>query len=370
MKNSSYNPMPFDRERYAAKFATPITPDPSLMKPVDTSEWSPLLTTPVLTPVVRPSLEDISLAASTLSPMLPEVERKKTGMLRPSAKVFIPTNTPVLKNNPQLRRAGVHSIYATPNQNIRDNNDRHSLRRSILSSPAQSATSSPILAPIEVPKALTPLAAPSAKAGLPARPNACAVSPNLPRWATSPSRVIMTSFDKRSGLQMGLQRPSIIRRASPPDMLDVGNEKSRDISGDYDTPFDEDLHSFETGTISAVTRSIKSDSMTPWARHNRAEEREIEDDPLGEKISTLSLQCESTKENIQSGVLSPEKMPSRGVLITAVPDIKPAFSTDNGETWKRKSHNPSLRQPRRPGMTPSIPGGLLGAVPMHTIGAK
>jgi hypothetical protein len=196
MKASSYNPIRFDREKYAAKYATPFTPDPSLMKPADMSRWTPSMTSPLVTPYGSNQMDVASVVNSDLSSIYEAGEAvKDKEILRPSAKVFIPTGTPILKSNPQPQRrlgTSIHASKTMPSEDMQSPADRLSLRRSMINSPAHSMVNSSMFAPFEVPKAVTPLAAPSANAGLPPRPIACAVAPNLPRWAHSPGPITIT----------------------------------------------------------------------------------------------------------------------------------------------------------------------------------
>lgn len=377
MKPSSYNPIQFDREKYAAKYATLFTPDHSLMKPVD-SQWTPSTMLPLVTPFGNNQLDTVSVANSKLSFMCPSgKEAKDKEMLRPSAKVFIPTGTPILNSNPQPQRGLCTSMHAGKAQHrdvIESFSDGQSLRRSMINSPAQSMADSAMFAPFEVPKALTPLAAPSASAGLPPRPIACAMAPNLPRWAHSPGHAMLASLDskyKSKTHSMDSARPSMIRRASPPGSMHDGVSMSQKPQPVSSRISDDDSDHFESGMMSAVTRSTHSGSMTPWARRRTAIEVNVKghESDMVEEMAAISIYCNASFASDQMPMSSSEKTPSSSVPVNAIREVKPVAPFD-GNSWRRQMHSSWANQPRKPSLTPSVPGGLLGAVPMHSVSAK
>jgi hypothetical protein len=304
---------------------------------------------------------------------------KDKEILRPSAKVFIPTGTPILKSNPQPQRrlgTSIHASKTMPSEDMQSPADRLSLRRSMINSPAHSMVNSSMFAPFEVPKALTPLAAPSANAGLPPRPIACAVAPNLPRWAHSPGHAMMASLESNYHHQapsMQQARSSMIRRASPPGSLPHDHSIRELEAMATGMPQDDDSDHLEAGMISAVTRSSNCGSMTPWAKQRNTAEVNIKGDmsEMMGKLADVSIRCDTSYMAEQVLSSSSTKTPSSSIPVRSVPEVKPRVSFD-GDSWRNRVHQRSswANQPRKPSLTPSIPGGLLGAVPMHSVSAK
>lgn len=370
-KTQNYNAPHFNREEYASRYSTPFTPDPSLMKPVNMGEWTPSLTTPLVTPFGRYQSDPVT-AVDSRDPSVTDLnqEQRDKEMLRPSAKVFIPTDTPLLKGNPQPQRGMLRASMHAPSSLPRDRQERQRTPvqtglsvDSLARAHAVSGTS----APFEVPKAMTPLAAPSA--ALPARPTACAVAPNLPRWAQPPAHAMMSSFEPQSkpAESFSIVEPSIIRRASSPNTDRDGQSKPNGITITTRNRSDSnatDVTTSELGLMSAVDKIPNSGSMTPWARRRNAVEIEFKGHPEDAEIMSGKASFNSVKYSVMQVATPSAKTPSSAVQVSSMNNVK-ATNSFNGNSWRSQ-----VKEPRKPSLTPSIPGGLLGAVPMHSVNIK
>lgn len=366
----SYTPIQFDSKRYAARFAAPITPDPSLMKPVDI-QWTLSMTSQLVTPTGQAQMEVISLATSEASSMRQAgLAEQKQEMLRPSAKVFIPSGIPILKSNPQPRRGLRSSIHAEAvMEEEKDSSDAYSLQKSMVNSPAHSMTTSATYAASEVPKALTPLAAPSASAGLPPRPVACAVKPNLPRWAHSPKHTKAASSYSDYGHSVGLSQPILIRRASPSAISQGGLPREQEEQFDSSATSKDDFDECQSSAMSSGTRSNGSGSMTPWAQHGKAGECKIGSHSFNRKMPAIPITSDLSHKMERINLHAISGRPTSSSPNHVIRDVSPV-TPFTGNSWRRQPHKSVPGRPTRPRLTPSIPGGLLGAVPMHSVNAN
>ena len=366
----SYTPMHFDSERYAARFATPITPDPSLMKPVDMSQWTPSMSSPLITPTGEPQMEIISLATSEASWIRHSgIAEQNKEILRPSAKVFIPVGTPILKSNPQPRRAFKSGCHAeTVMHEELERSGAPSFRRSVVNPPGETIVVSTTYVPLEVPKALTPLATPSSSAGLPPRPVACAVKPNLPRWAHSPKHTKPASSYSDNGHSLEFNQQSLIRRASPSVISRGAPPKEQKEQPDVRTASEDDFDRFDSGEMSSGMRSMKSRSMTPWAQHGKAGECKIGSHSLNEKTPAIPITSDLSHKMERLNLHAIGKTLNLR-QIHVVDDVSPVMPFD-ANSWRRQPHKSVLNRTTKPSWTLSIPGGLLGAVPMRSFHAN
>ncbi|KAJ9123445.1 hypothetical protein QFC24_003659 [Naganishia onofrii] len=400
-KTSSHSAVQFNRDNYAAEYATPFTPDHSLMKPVDLSAWTPSVTTPLITPYNQRKNDQATKVEGSIksSECGSDQDRQEkhdrfNPALKPSAKVFIPSTTPLLVSNPQPKRTiDTRSLPARhPGMQTTREVERTKITRKDLSvnSPSHSLGIAAHYAPFEVPKALTPLALPSAT--LPARPIACAVAPNLPRWAHSPGHAMLASLDSRHkpGVD-GAMKVSMIRRAS------VSVAGSQELPGISRTRHSVGIKQVvlaaqdtdDSGEDDeALMSCVRSTSMTPWAIQRArqlstsllGDDADLEDNtaiafentsesdwPITARISAHQMKSPDSVVSKPTSV----KPPSSAVRVAAGVPMKGATSFD-GYSWRsqvQSSWAPS-REPRKPNSTPSIPGGLLGAVPMHSVQIK
>ncbi|KAJ9103624.1 hypothetical protein QFC19_004199 [Naganishia cerealis] len=401
-KPNSYSTIQFNREDYAAKYSTPFTPDPSLMKPADLTVWTPTLATPLITPNHNGNGQQIRNRAdpdyASMNCNWSQKQEKKetsTPNLRPSAQVFIPSCAPLLMSNPQPKRRSTASSLQPNHVNMKKGNadvDKAAMRE-YTSVQAHANSLASHFVPFGAPKALTPLARPSA--ALPARPAACAVEPNLPRWAHSPGHGILASLDSRHKTFADLNsKDSLIRPVSPSKIKETDYSETHRSHGvktkyvnitarDMDESADEDGDS-----MSCVSKRSQSASMTPWAKQKTHElsaslmttEKLVKDlratniecgfgvqSPITTKISLGEVQSPLSHPSISmSG-----RMPSSAVKVGNMGGVKAAASFD-GNTWRRQIQSSwaSPREPRKPNLTPSVPGGRLGAVPMHSVNIK
>lgn len=365
--------IPFDHEKCATMYTTPFTPNPSLMKPVDMSEWTPSITTPLDTPFIEmrdssaTGLDSKAMSATECKGLAPEKEG-----LRPTAKIFIPTDTPILHINPQPQRDSLcssrHTIkYQTPP--AEKPFDAHSS----LGLPIKSLPSVGTMGRFEVPKAITPLAAPSSC--LPPRPTACAVTPNLPRWAHSPTHAMISSVETRFqpvDADDKSREPSLIRRARAATISQKEGSEDLRLPGSLHFCKLADDTGEKLGGIptSHVSSSHISGSRTPWALKKTDIELRIKgnDDgvsSLGSPVTTAKTATHMSSDSTPISATSASEI----VQVSSVRHVKEVTAFD-GNSWRRQVQGSFSQPPRRPSMTPSIPGGLLGAVPMHSVSIK
>lgn len=373
----SYSAIQFNHEKYAAMYSTPFTPDPSLMKPANMSEWTPSTTTPLDTPFGGHQIDSaVSIDSGWFSMTDTKQETKGKEILRPTAKVFIPTDTPLLKSNPQPQRntllSSIHAPHSQP-PTFHKHQKTKSTERSSLIIPAQSLPLGGALVHFETPKAMTPLAAPSA--GLPARPTLCAVAPNLPRWAHSPAHAMMSSIETRyiaMGDHASCREPSLLRRArastvsheerSSPRGTLQGTHSRNGSNGTIDQS--------DEAQMAMPSAAYNSGSRTPWALQKTAAELEIKGDavPAAWQKSPSTGLANGT-DQVASPTPISSAISSRGIQVNSISNVKAKGSFD-GNSWRRQIQGSFARAPRKPSLTPSIPGGLLGAVPMHSVSIK
>ncbi|KAJ9111482.1 hypothetical protein QFC22_006509 [Naganishia vaughanmartiniae] len=347
-KTSSHSAVQFNRDNYAVMYATPFTPDWSLMKPVDLSAWSPCMSTPLVTPYDQKSHGPRSNLESNLgSPSGTsgkEAQMNGGGFnpaLKPSAKVFIPSSTPTLMGNPQPKRMlGTESLparHCMPSAAVGIQKSEATRTHLSANSPSHSFAMGAQYTVFEVPKALTPLARPSA--ALPARPVECAVAPNLPRWAHSPGHAMLASLESTNKQANGsMMRSSMMRRAtvsladgqSLPAIPVVSQSlvtklvilaaQDTDDSGEDEEP---------------LTSCVRSTSMTPWAIQKT---RELSNSLLGESeaaeenalILDIATQtdCPMTAKTSTGRMKSPESMASNLIAVqtpSSAVKAQPAF---------------------------------------------
>jgi hypothetical protein len=373
-KTASYSSAPFNHERYAAMYATPFTPDHSLMKPANMHEWTPSMTSPLDTPFA-PHQDESAVA---ISPGASLTIKDKEGSLardalRPTAKVFIPTDIPMLRSNPQPQRKALTSSMHAPRYDTRTT-EKHFESQADVQSPLRFPTQSlPVAGPhaqFEIPKAITPLAAPSAR--LPARPTACAVAPNLPRWAHSPTHAMVSSLESKyrtDAVETKGPEPSLIRRARAA-TVDQSCSIGISSSGKHHTRKALSDSPTHPGAVpmSLASSYSNSGSRTPWALQKTNAELHIKGTAEGFQESPDPSDGieddQSTSPTPFSAATS-----SKTVRVSSVPHVK-AVTAFDGNSWRKQFHGSFSQSPRRPSMTPSIPGGLLGAVPMHSVGIK
>jgi hypothetical protein len=370
-KTLSYSAIQFNHERYAAVYSTPFTPDPSLMKPVNMSEWTPSMTTPLNTPF-GDHQNDSGVAVDSGYPSVTETEEQNAGKekLRSTAKVFIPTDTPLLKDNPQPKRNTLHSSRHTSHQAATW--DYHpktrSTDRSFTAMPSQSL---PVTGPalqFEAPKAMTPLAAPSA--GLPARPTACAVAPNLPRWAHSPAHAMISSMESKymATADYPIERePSLIRRARA---STLSQDSTRAQSTHSRKSSDAVVHPSGISEATIPLAPTSTGSRTPWALQRTAAELDIKGDAVyASSRKSPTAYFGYGMNQVSSPTPLSSAASSRAIQVNNTPHVK-AFGSFDGNSWRKQIQGSFSQPPRKPSLTPSIPGGLLGAVPMHSVSIK
>lgn len=373
-KTSSYSVFPFNHERYAAMYSTPFTPDHSLMKPANMHEWTPSMTSPLDTPFApHPDESGVAISPGASLTIKDKEGSLERDALRPTAKVFIPTDIPMLKSNPLPQRNALATSMHAPRYNMATKGQHSASQTDVRSPPGFATQSLPLAganAQFEIPKAITPLAAPSAC--LPARPTACAVAPNLPRWAHPPTHAMISSLESKyrtDAEETKGPEPSLIRRARAA-TVDQSHSLGISSSGKHHTRKASSDSPTRPGAVpmSLASSYSNSGSRTPWALHKTNAELHIKGTAEGFQESPVPSN-DVVIEKSTSPIPFSAATSSKTIRVGSVPHVK-AVTAFDGNSWRKQFHGSLSQSPRRPSMTPSMPGGLLGAIPMHSVGIK